>query len=583
MKEIVINNWQEGIGQSPHVGFGDMRNIDIKNRPGVARINVALDRMTPSAVAVTFTADAGTDKITISSGNLYNDPNLTSAEGRAVTFSTTTTLPAPLATSTTYWLINGGTSTTYKVATSLANAIAGTAIDITDAGTGTHTVTSVNMGIPQFFAKEPSSGNLYMQDSNARVWNYGVSGSGWVLISGNTTTNGNAQGLVIWENYLFAFRSARVDVYGSLTVALGSRAWTNDWQTLTASAGESNDHFAYVSSINNRLYFADRDTTTGKPYVGSVKLATGTFDPATASTYTYTAQDLDLPAYKVITCMEDLGNTILVGTIDREIYVWDGTEESWSNIIFAPEPYIGSMRTFNNVTYFSAGERGNIYATVGSSAVLFKEFPESILNYPTGISYNIKSLITHQGKLLFTLAGTSSAISGVYSIDMNTRALVLENVIGLGTYVSSAIPCLYSDEDSYYCGWYSGSVGGIDRTYVSGGDYYRQTSYGAYIETPMYEVGTETQKRDFGILEFNLAKPLTTGQGIRISYRTSTSASYTIIGTFDFTTYGGIQSFHKRSPNIPSCIMVQLKIELTTGTDSTTTPELKSVILKSLK
>ena len=80
----------------------------------------------------TFTAVAGTDVCTAA------DTILT-LTGTEVTFTTTTTLPAGLSTSTTYYLIYQS-ATTFKVATSLANALAGTAVDITDTGTGTHTV-----------------------------------------------------------------------------------------------------------------------------------------------------------------------------------------------------------------------------------------------------------------------------------------------------------------------------------------------------------------------------------------------------------------------------------------------------------
>ena len=62
---------------------------------------------------------------------------LTGLKGQA---STTTTLPAGLSLTTDYFVIYVS-SGVYKLATTLANAIAGTAIDITDAGTGTHTFT----------------------------------------------------------------------------------------------------------------------------------------------------------------------------------------------------------------------------------------------------------------------------------------------------------------------------------------------------------------------------------------------------------------------------------------------------------
>ena len=39
MREIVINNFQKGIADSPHLGIGDMRNLDVSSEPGVAQIN----------------------------------------------------------------------------------------------------------------------------------------------------------------------------------------------------------------------------------------------------------------------------------------------------------------------------------------------------------------------------------------------------------------------------------------------------------------------------------------------------------------------------------------------------------------
>lgn len=52
------------------------------------------------------------------------------------------TLPAGLALATDYWIIKIDTNT-YKFASTLANALAGTAVDVTDTGTGTHTIADV--------------------------------------------------------------------------------------------------------------------------------------------------------------------------------------------------------------------------------------------------------------------------------------------------------------------------------------------------------------------------------------------------------------------------------------------------------
>lgn len=82
----------------------------------------------------TFTADAGTDVLTHTNINLFPYTR--------VRLTTTTTLPAGLATATDYYVIKV-TDLTCKLATSYANAVAGTAIDVTDAGTGTHTINTI--------------------------------------------------------------------------------------------------------------------------------------------------------------------------------------------------------------------------------------------------------------------------------------------------------------------------------------------------------------------------------------------------------------------------------------------------------
>lgn len=79
----------------------------------------------------TFTANAATDIVT----------NNSLATGVRVQLTTTGTLPAGLSLATNYYIISVDSSQA-KLATSLANAIAGVAIDITTAGSGTHTLTA---------------------------------------------------------------------------------------------------------------------------------------------------------------------------------------------------------------------------------------------------------------------------------------------------------------------------------------------------------------------------------------------------------------------------------------------------------
>lgn len=86
----------------------------------------------------TFTASSSTGLLL----TYTNDFNTYSK----VRFTTTGTLPVGLSLLTDYWIVRVN-ATTCRVATSLANAIAGTVIAYTDGGSGTHTMT---MQMPRY-------------------------------------------------------------------------------------------------------------------------------------------------------------------------------------------------------------------------------------------------------------------------------------------------------------------------------------------------------------------------------------------------------------------------------------------------
>ncbi len=82
-----------------------------------------------SQVTGTFTADHTTEQLTVAR-------DFTNTE--KIRLTTTGTLPAGLALATDYWVIRVN-ATTIKLATSRANALAGTAVAFSDNGSGTHT------------------------------------------------------------------------------------------------------------------------------------------------------------------------------------------------------------------------------------------------------------------------------------------------------------------------------------------------------------------------------------------------------------------------------------------------------------
>lgn len=124
---LCINDWLKS-------SFGynwPSANIDSTTLNAAANV---CDEMVSRNPTFTFTAVAATDVITIGADLPSNTRFRVSNSGGA--------LPAGLSATTTYFYIRVS-ATTGKVATSKANVEAGTAVDITDTGTGTHTFTRV--------------------------------------------------------------------------------------------------------------------------------------------------------------------------------------------------------------------------------------------------------------------------------------------------------------------------------------------------------------------------------------------------------------------------------------------------------
>ena len=104
---------------------------------------------------LTFTTD-GVSNICIAAGA---GPVVTGMG--PVQVSSTVTLPTGLSAATNYWLVDSvGIANGFKLATSYANAIAGTAITISSAGSGVHTVDTV---------ATVSNGNLLIQANTVKT------------------------------------------------------------------------------------------------------------------------------------------------------------------------------------------------------------------------------------------------------------------------------------------------------------------------------------------------------------------------------------------------------------------------------
>jgi microcystin-dependent protein len=134
--------------------------------------------------------NTGTDIITLATHSIRHS-------GVKVRFSTTGTLPSPLSANTDYYVIYVS-DTEIKLATSLANAQAGSAIDLTATGSGVHTVdqwldpdAESRYALQNGGASGPSFGSYQddaFQGHNISIPTYGgptTSGAGAIQTSGN--------------------------------------------------------------------------------------------------------------------------------------------------------------------------------------------------------------------------------------------------------------------------------------------------------------------------------------------------------------------------------------------------------------
>lgn len=546
----------------PHqAGISLLRNFDIESFPGALKVAKQPQSYFPALNTVTFTVDPATNIFTAGSTIESGALNMS---GAAVYLTSTGNLPVAdpvgLSVNTVYYIIRV-TATTFKLATSYKNAVgsaAGTAMDITDAGTNVHTIHPIAIGTINWILQDPRNNYIYMLDSNGRTWFVPTGSKAYLLHNSAiedvdaalTNASGNGLALHAFSNttstYLFTFRNAVVDVidvYGD--TAIEALAWSNAWQNLNTGSGVANSHHA-IRSQDDAIYFCDNR------YVGSIIEKVGqTFVPATAASFTYNNQALDLPTYEVAQCLEELGVNLLAGgnTFDK-IYPWDRISNSFSLPMSVGEYAIKRMKNIGGTVYVLAGSQGNIYTTQGSYVKFFKSIPK----YLTNNAYSVlASPITWGGiasvgnALLFGLAGTTSGSSGVYRLYLDGR-LIHDNTPASG---SKNVTAIWAKDEFYLMGY----AGGADNFSALAAQY--SASYLAIAHSELYPIGTKTKKGKYSEIELQLANPASTG-GVRVSYRRDKISSFTTIETFAMD--GTAMSF-KKDCGLTDIENIQFQIE----------------------
>jgi hypothetical protein len=276
-------------------------------------------------------------------------------------------------------------------------------------------------------------------------------------------------------------------------------------------------------------------------------ISTAAQETTSADTFTITAgatfnqSAVALPSGEKSTCLAELGQNLMIGGIKNYIYPWDRVSPNFSFPIFLSENYITNMVTINTTMYIFSGYRGRIFITNGANATPFYKIAD-YLSKTTNPYIIWKDATYNRNQLYFSFSCTNNAgtaineYGGVWAVDVDSTTPTcprLENQLSYGTYSGYASAFCQNrgsiitnapEADGYglLVGWYSGSVGGIDKGIST-----PYTAGQSYIETDPIPVGTFLGNKTLSGIEYKLAQPLATNESVTISYRTQLSGSYT--------------------------------------------------------
>lgn len=540
--DIVISGWEKGIAESPYLGISDMRNINNRWYPEMAYINYERQLTSTANDTETFTVTAATTTVT---------STLNVKVGDVIQVSSTVTLPSPLVVSTYYQVITVGSGVfTIGLFNNDSTFYDTTPITFTDTGTGVHTATTVTMG-QQIQAIEYPQVNdgtqaviWFILDAFGIVWSNYSTGTHYfsplVYATGSPSYSLN-RGMVFYGAFLFIFLDD-----GTIYYFDPSNNTVTEWSGNTLIS--SFPHYA-LSGYDNIAYICNENNIATIIYVGSpTNIGNYTLNDAALTTLSPTVP---------ITYLAELGVN-LVMAVGNKIFTWDRTSTG-VNLPLPINEIIQKIVNINNILYITAGIKGNIYISNGYSIQIFTKIPDGITGAidPT---WSWGGIMGYRGKLYVGAACTvpaSAGVIGIFSFDLTTKSINIENQSSIGSVVSSMLDNVYllmndadfvayntndsiaQTYDFYYSAWWSGvgnGVGGVDdntRQPYSNGE--------AYIISDLIPVGTFLQERTFNQIEFKLDSPLlwdssdAVGESVSLYYRQTLQDSFVLIGSTSAT------------------------------------------------
>lgn len=527
---LVIDGWEKGIADSPYLGIASLKNLNISFLTGATYVNYKRQ-------AITYTGSMGAPK---------------------------------------FYAQSPGTSPTYYIVDDKGQVWIGTSgATVWTLLTGNHTAANgLGYGIAYFKDYLFVFGPNYVEVCGNGTGPGGITSGNWVSYAGSgyyfknltgvSITSGVSQGqtsLTLSSSWQYPTGSYQITLAsgqlvsgnftnGSTTVPFSPAAnTTNATATINIqffTITSPQNHMALVA-INDFLYFCNGNT------IGSISAPINQiFNVNSFPTMTVQYSALLLRSIDRSVWLEELQNQLVIAVQDH-IYTWDKL-----SIIFTGNPINESpsrmINILNNI-YIFAGQKGDIYYTNGYSVSLFKKIPDSFLGVIDPV-WVIGGMMFHRNKLWFGGLGYSNSVAtkiqGIFSISLSTGLQSSADQTGAINFESQnsygSIPTGSSNADatgilidlnanpatglgaggspdSYASAYYNNSVGGFDKN-----DTTLWANYEPQVESDLIPIGSFLQSKTFENAEYKLDEPLSSGDSIRLSYRTNFSASYTVLG-----------------------------------------------------
>lgn len=391
-------------------------------------------------------------------------------------------------------------------------------------------------------------------------------------------------GAVYWKDHLITCRAQASG--NSILQGYGPLSGSPSLYTISSSIDRDANWHPMIIGQDDIVYGG-----AGR-YVFSLQEVAGQdFQAGTSATFTMTTRALDLPEQERVLSLGELGKNLMIGTWQgvsniydtrgANIYPWDRVSESYFLPLKFNKHGIQAQLNIDNSLYFIAGTEGELKVTDGVNVEDLAIIPNQIIDKSTGSFIEVwPGAMIHQGnKIIVGLRNPSGTTSQIWSYNLKTGAFIRENTTSSGTVETRVFSLLQGNNANDYWIGHLGNVNRIDHI-QSDGSRRRYTDYQAYVTSPYLQIGSKRSPVVVSEIELVLAKALASGQGVRLSYRTSLGDGFTLIETVDFATYGGIREQTLSIQQIEVTDGIQIRAELTTGSGATDSPELQKIILR---